>query len=382
MRKGLLTLIFSVLVLIALACAPKTSLPTQTAQEKAPSEVKEARQVEWERLVSEARKEGRVSIYGPAWGDLGQLLREGFKKEYPGIEVEYIGLEGRNLSPRVMAERRAGIYLVDIIIAGTTTILTVFKEMGVPIEPLIIHPEARDPKAWREGKIEFADEEGKLNLVIVNTIVNPAIYNTERVDGKKLEGASWWEFTRPEWKDKLLMNDPRLAGAGLANATFIYTTPGLGLDYMRSLAKNGVVIGQDHRIMAEWVARGKYLAQLFPTTVVPRILIKEGAPLAFVETMKEGAIVSASSGSLIFLDKAPHPKAAQLFLNWFLGKEGQYIVSKVSELPSNRIDIPKDHLDPKSIPKPGVIYQPSHKEEYVKLRDEISRHMREIFGRT
>ena len=133
--------------------------------------------------------------------------------------------------------------------------------------------------------------------------------------------------------------------------------------------------------MAEWVGRGKYLAELSPTTVEPRVLMREGMPIAYLENMKEGTVVTASSGSMMFVDKAPHPNAARVFLNWFLGKEAQYIVSKESQLPSRRIDIPRDHLDPKAIPKPGVVYQPNHLEEYVKMRDEIILQMVDIYGR-
>lgn len=271
--------------------------------------------------------------------------------------------------------------MTDIIIAGTTTILSVFKEMAVPVEPLIIHPEARDPKAWLNGKFEFADSEGKLNLVFVGMAQTPVLYNTQMVDSKKIEGASYWEFAKPEWKDKLLMNDPRVSGAGMSLSLFFHTTQGLGMDYMKALAKNGIVLHRDHRLMGEWVGRGKYLVQLATTTVEPRVLIREGLPLGLTGNMKEGTYLAASSGSMMLMDRAPHPNAAKVFINWFLSKEGQYIMSKETELPSLRIDIPTDHLDPKAVPRAGVYYQPNYKEEFVKLRDEIQPQVLETFGR-
>lgn len=109
--------------------------------------------------------------------------------------------------------------------------------------------------------------------------------------------------------------------------------------------------------------------------------MRAGMPIAYLENMKEGTVVTASSGSLMVVDKAPHPNATRVFLNWFLGKEGQYIVSKESQLPSRRIDIPRDHLDPKAVPKPGVVYQPNHLEEYVKMRDDIVSQLQDIYGK-
>lgn len=382
MVKILLITGISLLLVIGLSCAARqTSAPSEPAPAApVPQAARETGQAEWDKLLAQAKKEGTVSVYGAAWGDMGRLLQNAFKKAY-GLELEYIGLEGRNLAPKFMAERRGNIHLADIIIAGTTTILTTFKEMAVPIEPLFILPEVKDPKVWLDGKHEFADEEGKYNLAFINTVLNPVIYNTQLVDSKKLEGASYWEFTKPEWKDKIIMNDPRAAGAGLAMATFFFTTQGLGLDYMKALAKNNVLLHRDHRIMAEWVGRGKYLVEISPTTVEPRVLMREGMPLAYIEHMREGTVITASSGSMMFVDKAPHPKAARVFLNWFLSKEGQYIVSKESQLPSRRIDIPRDHLDPKAVPKAGRAYQPNHLEVYVKMRDDIVRQMNDIYGR-
>lgn len=376
--------LISVLLLSLLSvfsCSPKEVKSPQDLERRASAPVKEAGQSEWDRVVSEAKKEGRLSVYGPPWGNLPRILNVSFKKAYPGIELEYMALEGRNLAPRVMAERRGSIYLTDIIIAGTTTIISVFKDMAVPIEPVITQPEARDPKAWLGGKFDFADSEGKLNLVFVGMAQTPVLYNTQLVDSKKIEGASYWEFAKPEWKDKLIMNDPRVSGSGMSLSLFFHTTKGLGMDYMKTLVKNGVILHRDHRLMGEWVARGKFMVQLATTTVEPRVLIREGMPLSLTGNFREGTYLAASSGSLILLDKAPHPNASRVFINWFLSREGQYLMSKETELPSLRIDIPTDHLDPKAVPTPGVYYQPNYKEDFVKLRDEIQPQVLEIFGR-
>jgi ABC-type glycerol-3-phosphate transport system substrate-binding protein len=68
----------------------------------------------------------------------------------------------------------------------------------------------------------------------------------------------------------------------------------------------------------------------------------------FETVMKEGAAVVSHSGSIGLLNKAPHPNAAKVFVNWLLSREGQltmqrvYVEGKRGASNSLRVDIPKD----------------------------------------
>lgn len=340
---------------------------------------KEEWQVEWQTTLSMAKKEGRVVLYGPPGTDARIALTEGFEKAYPYIRLEYVAATGANIAPRILGERRGGIYLVDIHMGGTITILSSLKSLAAPIEPLIILPEARDTGAWVGGKFDFSDNEGKFNLVFTNSVKIPVLYNTQIVEHSKLKGASYWEFTKPEWKGKVLLTDPRTAGPGLGGATFYYSTPELGLEFMKSLAKNGVILHRDQRLMAEWVGRGKYPVQLGPSELESRSLQRGGLPLDYVVDLKESSYISAAFGSVIFMDKAPHPNTGKVFLNWLLTRDGQTTWSKVSGYPSRRLDIPTDHLDPLTIPKPGTKYIYIYKEAQVETGNTIGDLIKEIF---
>ena len=41
-----------------------------------------------------------------------------------------------------------------------------------------------------------------------------------------------------------------------------------------------------------------------------------------------GSYTTASSGAAMLINRAPHPNAATIFLNWVLSKEGQWAWSK------------------------------------------------------
>ena len=59
---------------------------------------------------------------------------------------------------------------------------------------------------------------------------------------------------------------------------------------------------------------------------------------------------------LSLANKAPHPKAAQLFANWILSREGMETYSRGYGSVSLRTDIDESNLDPGNLPKKGVKY--------------------------
>jgi ABC-type Fe3+ transport system substrate-binding protein len=56
------------------------------------------------------------------------------------------------------------------------------------------------------------------------------------------------------------------------------------------------------------------------------------------------------------LDKAPHPNAARVALNWLLSREGQLAFQKYVIADSLRIDISKDEVPPGIRRSEGVKY--------------------------
>lgn len=367
---------------LLLSCAPeaKNVLPEVKAPVSAPSTLeKSGWEGQWEKILKEARKEGLVSFYGPPLAETRQAFIGTFQKNYPGITLDYTGRRGSETAAKIQAERRAGLYVADLFGGGTTTGLTAIKPFAVPIKPYLILPEVKDTKYWLDGRLDFADDANELNLVFTIDVSPRIAYNSNSVEPSKIEGLSYWEFTKPEWRGKMIFTDPRTSGNGLALATFWYVHPDLGIKYIEALAANGVVLGRDMRLMAESVGRGKYSVSIANDVPFIKELQQAGMPLRWAE-MKEGTFSTAAFGSLMFLDRAPHKNATIVFLNWLLGREGQTIWTKTSGYASRRLDAPTEHLSPEVIPKAGVNYQPNDKEKYVMMKDEIGQKLNKIFA--
>ncbi len=78
--------------------------------------------------------------------------------------------------------------------------------------------------------------------------------------------------------------------------------------------------------------------------------------------MKEGAGLVAQYGTVSLMNKAPHPNAARVFINWFLSREGQItlqtaLANREETVPDSlRTDIPKDHIRPQDRRMKGINY--------------------------
>jgi hypothetical protein len=123
-------------------------------------------QEEWERVLRSAKSEGKLSLIGPLGADRRDALSQGFESKY-GITVEYHPDAGAGIFPRLNAERKAGLYLWDVLISGTSTALEALipNKFLDPLEPALIVPNVKEAKYWRGGVLEFLDP-GRQTLIM------------------------------------------------------------------------------------------------------------------------------------------------------------------------------------------------------------------------
>ncbi len=103
---------FSILSLFALGFLSTAWLPFALGQ------AEPGWQQKWDRVLSEAKKEGEVVVWGPPGPNARESLTKGFQKSYPDINIVFTGGSGSRSSPKLLRERRAKRFLVDIHIGG------------------------------------------------------------------------------------------------------------------------------------------------------------------------------------------------------------------------------------------------------------------------
>jgi ABC-type Fe3+ transport system substrate-binding protein len=170
-------------------------------------------------------------------------------------------------------------------------------------------------------------------------------------------------------------------GPGLAVFTLFYLHPNLGPDFIRTLAAQELSLMRDYRQEADAVGQGRAPILLGGAEEVVLPLIGQGAPIVVVDPrqLEEKSDVGPSYGGVSIFNRAAHPNAAKVYLNWLLSKEGQTELARASELISGRLDVPTDHAFPWRIPMPGSVK--TYTQEAVEVREDVQALMNEVLGR-
>ncbi len=365
--------ILAALQIIGCAVAATVTPASPPAQTGKTNAVGEKWQQEWEKLAAEGKKEGQVVIGSSAGSTLRDAFGKGFTGKF-GIELQFISAKPAELVPKLQSERRAGIYSLDLMIAGLGTVVPLLGPEGAleSMDKVLLLPEVVDGKNWFGGDLLWGD----VDHFQVMFLAYPEQMITVNADFVKAgEIKSVRDLLDPRWKGKIAFLDPTLAGSG--NNFFRWVAETMGMDYVRQLEKQELVFTRDGRMMVEWVARGKYPVGIGIKPEERTDFIKAGVPLK-ANPVIEGTTLSPSGGGLVLMANPPHPKAAALFANWILSKEGQSICARVYGAQSAREDIPTDFLEPDVVRQPGVQYYPMYgldesekKRQYMDLAREM-----------
>jgi len=287
------------------------------------AEAKPAWQADWDKTIKAAEEEGALTIYMTQAFE--PVFRDGFQKKYPKIKVTMAAGRGPELSQRVMSERRAERFAVDLYISGNISPLTVFHRAKIlePIKPLLLLPEVVDTSAWYEGKHHYDDPENRYIFVFEGTPRSGEItYNTKLVNPSEIK--SYWDLLNPKWKGKIVSVDPLVSGPISAAHIFFYKQPDLGAEFLRRLhAEMDIAIVRSNEQMLDWLSAGKFAFGIGARDVDTAMM--QGLPLMqfLPGALKEGSSVTAYNGTLSYFNRAPHPNASKVAINWLLSREGQ-----------------------------------------------------------
>src|SRR5262245_8429235 len=183
------------------------------------------------------------------------------------------------------------------------------------------------------------------------TLINPKDYR------------SFWDFVNPNLKGKIIARDVNTPGEGNNTIRFFFYHPQLGAKFIRRLfGEMDVTLFRDRRQSVDWLANGKFAVCFFCIPSELGAAQSQGLPIAKFDVLKEGAAITPHTGAIGLINKAPHPNAAKVFINWLLSREGQvtvqsaYAKAKIGVSNSLRTDIPKEVVPPDERLVDGVNY--------------------------
>jgi iron(III) transport system substrate-binding protein len=338
MKKKIATL------LLALMMAPPALAQTADWQKK------------WNETLDAAKKEGRVAIVGSPDPVMRNEVIPAFTARY-GIPVEFLATANSGqASARFRTERESGIYSVDVFMSGLGTTVNIYypQKMLDPIKPALMLPEVTDGSKWKKGKPWFIDPEEQYILMLFQNVDSQFFVNSEYVKKDDIRAAK--DLLEPKWTGKISTEDPTTSGTGANTAGHLLQQ--LGPDFVKKLyVDQKPAISRERRQLTDWLARGTYPICLTCRPDDVRGLLKDGFKITEVYDLSDVQNrVNSSPFILSMANKAPHPNAAKVFVNWLATKEGLEIYSRGYQSPSLRTDLDESFLDPDTVPKPGVAY--------------------------
>jgi len=349
-------------VAVLLACVLGSSVNAAADEAKSGND--------WWRVVEAAKKEGQLTVYISGY----EAVLPFFEKEFPEIKLTAVTARGNQLGQRLLSERRAEKYLADVVSSGANPNYQVFypAKALAPIKAALILPEVVDQTKWYLNKHQYSDPESQYVFNYVGSATYGAVnYNSKLVDIKEFK--SYWDLLNSKWKGKIEARDIREAGPGAGNTRFFYYHSDLGPPFIRKLfGEMDATLFRDFRQGPDWLATGKFSICFFCDVDV---LKQQGLPVDTFgpRVFKEGGGLVQQFGTLSFVDRAPHPNAAKVFINWLLSRRGQIALQRSqanAESPADslRIDIPKEDVPFQSRRLDGVRYLDTGRPEWIEMK--------------
>lgn len=301
-------------------------------------------------LLEAAQAEGTVTWYTGQTESVAQQTAAAFKAQF-GIEVQYISLNAGILSQRYQTEAEAGTVSADVISQGWSPEFVetaISKGWGMKLSDA-------DLPALQLGKFpeKYLEDDG---TAIIGFFPYMILYNTEIISGDMVP-TSIEDLADPKYKDKVILADPTTADNLVQFYDVLYQA--YGEEWFEKILENDPKFYPtiSNGVQAMTAGEGSVTTPAAMAVAIP--LIEAGAPVGTVTPP-----VTAGSQVQIMLtasDKAPHPNAAKLFVNWLLSESG------------NRAswgDLAVSVFDPDSIPEgynPGRPVTPEIKNNILTL---------------
>ena len=338
-RTAGIGLVLGTLLSLLAACGSDDPTPTAppSAAETATPDTREAWEVQWDELQVKAREEGELVIIGGSAAVVYRPLFKYFGDKY-GVKVRSSGGSSRELVDRILAERNAGRFTIDLFISGLGTSTQRLIPNGVlqPIEPLIILPGVNDLSNWEGNTRRFVDPERTYIISYAATAgsgITGSWYNTNRLTEDDVRSlTSVWDYLEKDWQFVTTPpTDPGSAGGWNSR----WFAPDIGPEWVEAWIRNpNVTWMTDARAVQDGLVRGRWDLEIMTVGVGGEfdrlqslaapiknidqdpVIRDQWTDLNFLSGTASGDIVSAVEHPL-------NPAAQQLLLNWWLSHEGQ-----------------------------------------------------------
>ncbi len=343
-----------IVVFLASCTTPATQAPTEAPQQPiatdAPTQASAAEPVltakeewvkanqlgtydtgeqDWAAIEEAAKKEGSVIVYANS-SKISKAV-EIWTEMYPDIKIEGYDLGGDDVLSKTLGEQDSGLFVGDVW----------FSSGGAELVGTVLPKEY----VWRFVPDSIAVPEELTQPLLLSRFGTTILaYNSEL--NKSCPVTNLWELTQPEWKGKVVIEDPLNDASTLSKLiTIAYhademkaayvdmfdaepvldsDTPDAGWLWLKRFAQNAPIPqpGGDE-VDSAFATPGMTDNYLAFTSYSNYPDVQDGN-LVFEPCWGVAPIVGIQSQSYLgILNQAPHPNAAKLFIRFITSPEGR-----------------------------------------------------------
>jgi iron(III) transport system substrate-binding protein len=281
---------------------------------------------------------GSLTLYNGQHEATTKALVNGFENK-TGIHVEVRSSETSELANQIISEGSASP--ADVFYAEDSPALTALQDK---------HRLAKVDSATL-AKVPAKDSSAQGRWLGVTARVRMMVYNPDKVAKSELP-ASVLDLAKPAWKDRIGIETT--SGSLQAMVTAIRLTSGkdAALQWLKGMQRNAKTFNS-HDAILKAVNSGRVDAGLMPNYYWYRLRDEIGkqnlhAQRHYFSAHDPGSLLIISGAAIV--DSAPHPKAAQRFLDYLVSPAGQKVIeaSDSYEYPLNPNVAPNSALTPLS----------------------------------
>lgn len=263
---------------------------------------------------ADTAKDGKkLIVYTSMKESLIKGIVEGFKKQNPGIEVDYQSAGAGKLMAKIAAERQSGKILADVIWTSEVPDFYKMKKEGIL--------EVYKSPVVKETVNPFDDYDGSFHAARLGTL--GIIVNTDKI---KTAPTQWSDLMKPEYKNGFGVANPALSGTAYMSIALLEKQ--FGWQFFEDLKANGARVGKGSGQVIDDTASGELTASL-AVDYITNAKIKKGAHL---EMHYPPELLVVPSPVAIFKG-TQNLDASKKFVDYLLSKEAQTMVADQGTIP-------------------------------------------------
>jgi iron(III) transport system substrate-binding protein len=257
--------------------------------------------------IAKAEQEGEFLFYTHDSEPAAVGIIEAFSKDFPKIRGKYVRAQNGSLFSKVLAERSAGRFNADVIQFSEPATAIDFQKRGGYMRYVSPESDAYAPEHLSSPVGDF---------FWVGVTFAGISYNTEKVAPADAPKA-WKDLLKPLWLNRVSVKQ---SNSGMQFAQWYELRKLYGEGFWKEFAKLRPR-GFDSRVqLFDRLAKGDDRVCALAEYAGYLLHKEKGAPIAFV-VPEDGLPAAALLNGIA--DKAPHPHAARLFVDWLMSNRGQ-----------------------------------------------------------